>query len=142
MRTTCSLIALAIGMTAAVIPVQAHHAFSAEFDGERPVTLVGTISKMEWVNPHSWITIDVKQPDGKVESWRIEAGSPNVMLRRGFNKTMLVAGTEVHVKGFQAKDGTHKANGGEMTLPDGQTLLLTSPGSGSPSDSAEGEEKK
>jgi hypothetical protein len=141
MRTTLYGIVLGVGLTAAaVIPAQAHHAFGAEFDSNRPVTLVGSITKMEWVNPHSWITIDVKKPDGTVESWKIEAGSPNVMLRRGFNKTMLVAGTEVHVEGFQAKDGSHKANGGKMTLPDGQTLLLTSPGTGAPGDNEE--EKK
>jgi len=134
MRKTLYGIAFGIGLTCAVSPIQAHHAFSAEFDGKRPVELDGTITKMEWVNPHSWITIDVKTPDGKMESWKIEAGSPNVMLRRGFNKAMLVAGTQVHVKGFQAKDGTKKANGGQMTLPDGQTLLLTSPGTGAPDD--------
>jgi hypothetical protein len=128
-------------MTCAVSPIQAHHAFTAEFDGNRPVELSGKITKMEWVNPHSWITLDVTTPDGKVESWKIEAGSPNVMLRRGFNKAMLVAGTEVHVKGFQAKDGSHKANGGQMTLPDGQTLLLTSPGTGAPGDTDEDAKK-
>jgi hypothetical protein len=142
MRVSVCATVLSIGLIGAVIPAQAHHAFSAEFDANRPVTLVGTITRMEWVNPHSWITLDVKRPDGTVETWKIEAGSPNALLRRGFNKTMLVAGTEVHVEGFQAKDGLFKANGGKMTLPDGQTLLLTSPGTGSPSDTPNDEKNE
>jgi len=135
-RSTYYLAALGIGLASAVMPLRAHHAFTAEFDGNRPVELTGSITKMEWVNPHSWITIDVTTPNG-VETWKIEAGSPNILLRRGFNKAQLLAGTVVHVKGFQAKDGSHKANGGEMTLPDGRTLLLTSPGTGAPSDGAD-----
>jgi len=115
---------------------RAHHAFSSEFDSNKPVDLKGAVSKLEWVNPHAWIHIDVPGSDGKVETWMIEAGSPNVLLRRGFSKSMVPVGTVIRVKGFAAKGGTRKANGGEMTLPDGRTLLLTSPDSGAP------EEKK
>ena len=111
-----------------VTAVRAHHAFSAEFDADKPVTLVGIVSKVELVNPHAWLHIDVTEPDGKVETWAIEVGSPNVMLRRGFNRTMLPIGAarsirsnSVHVKGYQARDGSPKANGGTVTLSDGRT---------------------
>jgi hypothetical protein len=132
MRTHSQIVAIACGLLVAVKPAHAHHAFAAEFDGSKPVTLVGSISKMEWINPHAWIQIDVTGPDGKVETWRIEAGSPNVLLRRGFNKNMLELGTVIKVRGFKAKDGARKANGGDMTLPNGQTLLLGSSGTGAP----------
>ncbi len=132
MRTTLYIVTVGAWLILAVMPVRAHHAFSAEFDADRPVALVGAVSKVEWVNPHAWIHIDVTGPDAKVETWMIEVGSPNVLLRRGFNKTMLQIGEVVHVKGFGAKDGSPKANGGEMTLPDGRTLLLTTPSSGAP----------
>ena len=128
--------AVGILTIAAVSPVRAHHAFSSEFDTDKPVILEGPVSKLEWVNPHAWIHIDVKGPDGKVETWMIETGSPNVLLRRGFNKSMVEIGTVVRVKGYAAKGGTRKANGGEMTLPDGRTLLIGSTGTGAP------EEKK
>ena len=136
MRGTSYFIIVGVGLILTVAPVRAHHAFSSEFDADKPVNLEGVVSKLEWVNPHAWIHMDVKGADGKAETWMIEAGSPNVLLRRGFNKTMLPIGTAIRVKGFAAKGGTHKANGGEMTLPDGRTLLLTSPDSGAP------EEKK
>ncbi len=134
MRATSYLPIICVGFILTVMPVQAHHAFSSEFDADKPVNLEGAVSKLEWVNPHAWIHIDVKGPDGNVETWMIEAGSPNVLLRRGFNKSMVTVGTVIRVKGFAAKGGTHKANGGEMTLPDGRTLLLGSPDSGAPDD--------
>ena len=107
-----------------IAPAFAHHAFAAEFDASKPVKLRGTVTKMEWINPHAWIHIDVKKQDGGVETWMIEAGTPNTLLRRGFTKDSLKAGTEVLVDGYQSKDGSLRANGRNLTLPDGQTLFL------------------
>ena len=114
--------------------VQAHHAFSAEFDANKPVSLVGTVTKMEWVNPHSWIYVDVKRADGTVESWAIEGGTPNTLLRRGLRKSDLPVGALVTVEGFQAKDGALRANGKNITLADGRQLFLVSSGTGAPSE--------
>jgi hypothetical protein len=119
----------------AVRPAVAHHAFAAEFDAKRPVKLVGTVTKMEWINPHAWIHIDVKKPDGTVEEWMIEAGTPNTLLRRGFTKDSLKAGTEVRVDGYQSKDGSLRANGRDITLPNGKTLFLGGDSTGAPYDS-------
>src|SRR4029453_16786545 len=114
----------------AVRPVSAHHAFAAEFDAKKPIKLRGTVTKMEWINPHAWIHIDVKKPDGTVEEWMIEAGTPNTLLRRGFTRDSLKAGTEVIVDGYHSKHGSLEANGRDITLPNGQTLFLggSSPG--------------
>ena len=112
--------------------VSAHHAFAAEFDANRPVSFKGTVTKMEWVNPHTWLHVDVKKPDGTVENWAIEAGTPNVLFRRGFTKESLLPGTEVVVDGYQAKDGSHRANGRDLTFPDGRKLFLGSSGTGAP----------
>jgi hypothetical protein len=110
----------------------AHHAFAAEFYANKPVNFNGTITKMEWINPHSWLHVDVKQPDGTVVNWAIEAGTPNVLFRRGFTKESLVPGTEVVIDGYQAKDGSRRANGRDLTLPDGKQLFLGSSGTGAP----------
>ena len=110
----------------------AHHSFSAEFDINRPIQLTGTITKVEWINPHAWIHVDVKKPDGSTENWAVETGTPNTLLRRGLRKQDLPAGTEVKVTGYQARDGTAKANGTNVTLPDGRALFIGSTGNGAP----------
>jgi len=118
-------IAGAVGLLAlAVVPGRAHHAFSAEYDNTKPLTLRGTVTKVEWINPHSWITIDVKAPNGTIETWEIEAGSPNSMFRRGFNRHSLPTGIEVIINGYQSRDGGKRANGGNITFPDGRRLFL------------------
>jgi len=132
-RKTVMVLFVGVGlMVLGTIQVGAHHAFSAEFDGNRPIQLTGTVTKMEWINPHAWIHIDVKKSDGTVESWMIEGGTPNVLVRRGLRKTDLPAGTVIVVQGFRAKDGGLRANGQNLTLPDGRQLLLGSSGPGAP----------
>jgi hypothetical protein len=118
----------------AAAPAMAHHAFAAEFDAKKPVHLEGVVTKVELINPHAWIHVDVKGQDGKVTSWMIEAGSPNVLLRRGFTKTTVAPGTQVVVDGYQSKDGSMKANGRDITLPGGRKLFLGSSGTGAPYD--------
>lgn len=114
--------------------VWAHHAFSAEFDANRPVQLKGTVAKMEWINPHAWIHVDVEVEGGKVERWMIEGGTPNTLFRRGFTKQSLLPGTVIFVDGYQAKDGSMKANGRDLTFEDGRKLFMGSSGTGAPRD--------
>jgi hypothetical protein len=113
---------------------RAHHAFSSEFDAAKPVTLTGVVKKMEWINPHSWLTIEVKAANGATDTWEIEAGAPNAMFRRGFNRNSLPVGTTVVVSGFQAKDGRKRANGRDITFADGKRLFMGSSGTGAPGD--------
>ena len=115
-------------------PVFAHHAFSAEFDAKKPVKLRGTVTKMEWINPHAWIHVDVKDAAGTVVNWMVEAGTPNTLFRRGFTKNSLMPGTEILVDGYQSKDGSNRANGRDVTFPDGRKLFLGSSGTGAPYD--------
>lgn len=124
MRERSKLLTLAAGLATCLIPAWAHHSFSAEFDDKKPVHLQGKVTEMEWINPHSWIHIDVAGADGKVVSWMVECGSPNIMLRRGFTKHSLEPGTELTIDGYQAKNGMAKANGGSITFKDGRKLFV------------------
>jgi hypothetical protein len=122
----------AAGILISMLPLAAHHAFSAEFDTTKPVKLRGIVAKIDMVNPHSWIYIDVKNADGTTTQWMLEAGSPNVLIRRGFTKLALPKGTEVIFEGFQAKDGSPRANGRDITLPDGKKLFIGTTGTEGP----------
>jgi hypothetical protein len=128
MRTILSIAIVSI----AVVPVVAHHAFSAEFDADRPLQLQGTVTKTEWINPHSWIHIEVKATDGTLENWAIECGAPNALIRRGLNKNSVPVGTELVVDGYGAKDGSNTANARDITLPDGSQFYAGSSGTGAP----------
>jgi hypothetical protein len=121
-------------VTWGVAAVSAHHAFSAEFDANQPIRLEGKVVKLEWINPHAWIYIDVVGKDGKTTNWGIEAGAPNALLRRGWNKNSLPVGTKIVVEGFQAKNGASLANGRTVTFSDGRKLFVGTPGSGAPED--------
>ena len=128
-----AVVAAALAVLLSPSPARAHHAFAAEFDEKKPVHFPeATVTKVELINPHSWIHVDVKQPDGSVENWKIEAGSPNILLRRGITRDTLKPGTKIVVDGYQSKDGSHRANGRDLTLPNGQKLFLGSSGDGAP----------
>jgi hypothetical protein len=138
MRTKLAIVVAGIGLLLSVEPVLAHHSFAAEFDAKRPVKLRGTITRMEWINPHAWIHIDVKGPDGKIVNWMIEAGTPNTLFSRGLTKDSLEPGTEILVDGYLSKDGSNRANGRDVTFPDGRKLFLGSSGTGAPYDEKSG----
>jgi len=116
----------------AVPPASAHHSFAAEFDAAQPVTLKGTVTKMEWINPHAWIHVEVKKPDGTVENWEVETGNPSALIRRGFTRNSVPPGTEITIQGYRAKDGGMRANGRDLTLKDGKKLFVGSSGTGAP----------
>jgi hypothetical protein len=134
MRTKLSILFAGATLLAllAAAPARAHHAFAAEFDAKQPIKLRGTVSKVELINPHSWIHVDVKGEDGKTVTWMIEGGSPNTLFRQGINQNTLPLGAEILVDGYRAKDGTNKANGRDITFPDGRKLFLGSSGTGAP----------
>ena len=137
MRTKLTLVfgGACLLIVAASTPAWAHHAFAAEFDANKPVKFEkAVVTKMEWTNPHVWIHVNVSMPDGSAEPWAIEAGTPNVLFRRGFTKEALLPGTVIRIEGYRAKDGSHRANGRDLTLPDGRTLFLGSSGTGAPAE--------
>jgi len=144
MRTQLAVAVAGLGLilVGAGVTVSAHHAFAAEFDANKPVNFKGTVTKMEWTNPHTWLHVDVKKADGTAENWAIEAGTPNVLFRRGFTKESLLPGTEIVVDGYQAKDGSHRANGRNLTLPNGKMLFLGSSGTGAPNELTPENQKK
>ncbi len=143
MRRVLGVLALVAGAVVAARPVRAHHAFGAEFDPDMPVRLQGRIVKLEWVNPHAWIHVEVKRPDGKTEVWMVEGGTPNTLIRRGLTRDTLKYGTEIIVDGYQTKDHSLKrANGRDMTFTDGRKIFMGSSGTGAPKDGRDPTEPK
>lgn len=132
MRTKIAIVITAAGLLLAAVPAWAHHAFAAEFDANKPVKFRGTVTKMEWINPHAWIHMDVKGSEGKIVNWAIELGPPNSLIKRGWTKKSVPAGIEILVVGYQSKDGATRANGRDITLPDGTKLFAGSSGTGAP----------
>ena len=141
MRAKLTVAVACVGLLLAARPLIAHHSFAAEFDAENPVQLRGVVTGMDWVNPHSWIHLDVKNQDGTVTKWMVEGATPNTLLRRGFTKSSLPVGTEIVVYGYRAKNGAARANGRDVMLPDGKRLFLGSSGTGAPEDGKEPPDK-
>jgi Family of unknown function (DUF6152) len=140
MARTFALASIGTMLLLAGTPLLAHHAFSAEFNPNAPVKLQGPITKVELINPHAWIHMKVTKPDGKVEEWAVEGGTPNTLQRRGITRDTVAVGTVIVVAGYQAKDGTLRANGRNITFPDGKTLFMGSSGTGAPKDGADAAE--
>ena len=128
MRFILTTACVVLGLYAAGLPTSAHHSFAGEFDVDKPIKLQGTVTRVEWINPHAWIHIDVKKPDGSVESWAIEGGTPNTLFRRGITRDSVKSGMVINVDGYLARDGSNKANGRDLTLPDGRKLFLSGAG--------------
>jgi len=131
-------LALCMAAAAAAVPALAHHSFAAEFDDKKPIKLVGKVTKVEFINPHSWIHIDVKNADGTVTNWGVEGGSPNALYRQGFTRDALPVGSEIVVDGYRSKDGSNRAVGKDLTFTDGKRLFL---GGSAPGASGEDEKK-
>ena len=132
MRKHFIILVVATVLLAFAAQALAHHAFSAEFDANKPVKLRGNVKKMDWINPHAWLHVDVKGSDGAVISWMIELGPPNALIKRGWTKQSVPVGMEVIVDGYQAKDGALRANGRDVTLPDGRKMFAGSSNTGAP----------
>jgi hypothetical protein len=128
MRFIQAAILTGFALCAAGASAFAHHSFAGEFDVDKPIKLQGTVTKVEWINPHAWIHIDVKKPDGSVASWAIEGGTPNTLFRRGITRDSVKAGMVINVDGYLARDGSNKANGRDLTLADGRKLFLSGAG--------------
>jgi hypothetical protein len=128
------ILGIGLAATAATVPLVAHHAFSAEFDANAPVTLKGPVTKIEWINPHTWIHMESKTAAGKTEEWMVEGGTPNTLQRNGITRDSIAVGTVIVVSGYRAKDGRMRANGRDITFPDGRTLFMGSSGTGAPRD--------
>ena len=141
MRHHLAVIALAATLVCAGERISAHHSFAAEFDANKPIQLRGTVVRVEWINPHTWIHIDVKDANGKTERWMIEGGTPNTLLRQGLTRTSLPEGTEIMVDGYRAKNGSNRANGRDLTFVDGRKLFMGSSGTGAPRDGRDASEK-
>ena len=136
-----AVVTLAVVLLGGVAALSAHHSFAAEFDANKPIQLRGTVVRVEWINPHTWIHIDVKEPDGKTERWMIEGGTPNTLLRRGLTRNSLPEGTEILVDGYRAKNGSNRANGRDLTFVDGRKLFMGSSGTGAPPDGRDTSER-
>ncbi len=119
-------------LAGAAVPALGHHSFAAEFDVNRPISLDGVVTRMEFSNPHSWLHLEVTTEDGERQQWKVEGGAPNALIRRGWNRNSIPEGTPVHVEGYQARDRSFRATGREVTLPDGSSLFLGSTGAGAP----------
>ncbi len=145
MRFNDFICCLALGLLLAT-PTRAHHSFAAEFDANAPVLLKGKVTKVEWINPHAWVHLYVVGEDGTVVSWMVEGGTPNTLLRAGINKHTIPIGTEIVVRGYQSKDKSCKpackANGRDLSFPDGRKLFMGSSGTGAPRDGADPRELK
>jgi hypothetical protein len=139
MRTTyLTTVGAAVLFAFSTVPALAHHSFAAEFDASRPIKLTGVVKRMDFSNPHSWLYLEVKTDSGDVQEWAVEGAAPNALLRRGWNRNSLPAGTVVNVQGFQARDRSFRAAGRNVTFPDGSSLFVGSVGIGAP-DEGEGE---
>jgi hypothetical protein len=138
MGTRLSAIGGVMAFVLSAIPAAAHHSFAAEFDASRPIKLTGTVKRMEFSNPHSWLYLTVKTDAGDLQEWAVEGAAPNALLRRGWNRNSLPAGTVVNVQGFQARDRSFRAAGRNVTLPDGTSLFVGSVGIGAPDEGAGG----
>jgi hypothetical protein len=139
-KVVIAVMGMALVGAAVAVPVVAHHAFSAEFDANRPLHVEGKVVKMEWINPHAWVHVETMNDDGTMTTWMVEGGTPNTLFRRGFTQDSLAIGTEIVVDGYQAKDGSDKMNGRDLTFKDGTKLFMGSSGTGAPRDGRDGTE--